>query len=113
MRSSAKSIPPTPPPPIDLSLTTEATRRQLYDIAVAVHFSPTEEEIREARRTEEWYPRYSVDESGLAVIYLAGRWFVYWRVWDAGDDAPEDQEWEILRAETNAAMPYGVEFYEI
>lgn len=104
----------TPPaPPIDLSKATEATRRQLYDIAVAVHFSPTPEEIREARLADEWVPRYSADESRLSVLHLAGRWFVYWRQWDAGDDAPEAQEWEILRAESNPAMPYGIEFYEV
>ncbi|HZF10805.1 MAG TPA: hypothetical protein VFE33_18610 [Thermoanaerobaculia bacterium] len=127
MPSWRKSIPPfgpffvssppppgsPPPPPIDLSRVTEATRRALYDAVVAIHFSPTLEEVRAAREADEWYPRYSADESRLAVFHFAGRWLAIWRQWDAGDDAPEDQEWEMLRVEANPAMPYGVELYEV
>ena len=47
------------------------------------------------------------------MVYLAGCWFLYWRVWDAEDDAPEDHEWKILRAEPSANAPYGVEFFEV
>jgi hypothetical protein len=38
---------------------------------------------------------------------------VYWRIWDAEDNCPEDQEWEILRVESSLALPYGIEFYEV
>jgi hypothetical protein len=31
---------------------------------------------------------YGPDECRLTVLYLAGRWFAYWRIWAAGDDAP-------------------------
>ena len=113
MPSLPQSIPPTPPPPIDLSKVTEATRRQLYDIVVQVHFNPTPEEIHEAREAEEWFQRYGPDECRLAVAHLAGRWFAYWRIWDAGDDAPEDQEWSIVRVEPSLSHPYGVEFFEV
>jgi hypothetical protein len=113
MPDRRKSIPPSLPPPIDLTKITEATRRQLYDAVVAVHFTMTPEEIREARHAEEWYQRYGPDECRLTVLYLAGRWFAYYRIWDAGDDAPEAQEWEIVRVESNPSMPYGVEFYEV
>jgi hypothetical protein len=49
----------------------------------------------------------------LTVLHLAGRWFAYWRIWDAGDDAPEDQEWSIVRVEPSLSLPYGIEFYEV
>ena len=113
MPSLPQSIPPPVPPAIDLSRVTEATRRQLYDIVAAVHFNPTPEEIRDARKAEEWYPTYGPDECGLAVFYFAGRWFAIWRQWDAGDDVPPDQEWEIVRAQSNPSAPHGVEFQEV
>jgi hypothetical protein len=115
MPSLPQSTPPptTPPPPIDLSNVTEATRRQIYDAVVSIHFNPTPEEVAEARRREEWYQRYDPDEARVTVGYLAGRWFVYWRIWDAEDNCPEDQEWEILRVEPSLTLPYGVEFYEV
>jgi hypothetical protein len=119
MRSSAQSTPTPPPvpPAIDLSKVTEATRRALYDAVVAVHFSPTPEEIREAKREGEWYPRHSPDECRVTVLYLAGRWFTFWRIWDldddSGDDVPEAWEWSISRVEANPSMPYGVEFFEV
>jgi hypothetical protein len=110
---SIPPAPPPPPPPIDLSEVTEGTRRALYDAVVEIHFNPTPEDIREARRTEEWYQRYGPDECRLTVLYLAGRWFAYWRIWDAGDDAPEDQEWVIVRVEPSGILPFGIEFYEV
>jgi hypothetical protein len=112
MPDRPQSIPPAPPP-VDLAQVTEATRRQLYDIIVQTHFSPTPEEMEAARRAREWYQRYGPDECRLSVLYLAGRWFAYWRIWDAGDDAPEDQEWEVLRVEPKPSAPFGVEFYEV
>ena len=72
MPSLPQSTPPTPPPAIDLSEITERTRRALYDAVVAVHFSPTPEEIREAKREGEWFPTYSADECRVTVAYLAG-----------------------------------------
>jgi hypothetical protein len=80
---------------------------------VAIHFNPDPEEVREARRKGEWYQRYGPDEARVTVGYLAGRWFVYWRIWDAEDNCPEDQEWSIVRVESNPSMPRGLEFYEV
>jgi len=114
MPSLPKSIPPPPQPPaIDLSEVTERTRRALYDAVVAIHFTPAPGEVLRARQAGEWFQRFTADECRVTVSYLAGRWFVYWRIWDAGDDAPEDQEWEILRVEASASHPYGIEFYEV
>src|SRR3954452_22705305 len=83
--------------PIDLSVLTEATRRQLYDAVVAIHFTPNPGEVLAAKRAEEWYQKYSADECGLQIVYLFGRWFVVWRQWEGiEDDTPEAQEWEVL-----------------
>ena len=114
MPSLPQSTPPPPvPPAIDLSEVTEGTRRALYDAVAAVHFHPDREEVLEARRKGEWYQRYDPDECRLTVLYLAGRWFAYWRIWDAGDDAPEDQHWSIVRVEPSLSRPFGIEFYEV
>jgi|SRR5882724_4304179 len=111
-RPQSTPLPPIPPA-IDLSEVTERTRRILYDAVVAIHFSPAPGEVLAAKQAGEWYQRYGPDECRVTVAYLAGRWFVYWRIWDAGDDAPEDQEWEILRVEPSLTLPYGIEFYEV
>lgn len=103
----------TSPPGVDLAAVTEATRRALYDAVVAVHFNPSLEEVREARRQDEWYQRFGPDECRLTVLHLAGRWFACWRIWDAGADAPEDQEWSLVRVVQNRFRPYGIEFFEV
>ena len=48
----------------------------------AIHFNPSPEEVREARRNEEWYQRHDPDECEMAVLYIFGRWIVHWRVWE-------------------------------
>jgi hypothetical protein len=113
MRDRRKSIPPSLPPPIDLSRTTEATRRAIYDAIVEIHFTPAPGEILAAKQAGEWYQKYDADECGVTVLYALGRWVVAWRLWDVPDDAPEDQHWEVLRVEENLSAPYGIELYEI
>ena len=114
MPSFPKSTSPPPlPPAIDLSEVTEGTRRRLYDIAVAVHFTVEPGASLQALQADEWFPRYGPDECRLAVFHFAGRWFVIWRQWDAGDDAPEDQEWFILTARPSLSAPFGVQFQEV
>ena len=113
MPSSPQFIPPSPPPPIDLSRATESTRRAIYDAVVAVHFNPAPGEILAAKEAGEWYPKYGPDECGVAVAYAMGRWFVYWRQWDAGDSAPEEQQWEVLTVNARPGARFGIEFQEI
>jgi hypothetical protein len=115
MPDRPQSIPPStpPPPPIDLSRTTEATRRQIYDAIVQIHFTLAPGEILAAKRAGEWYQKHTADECGLTVLYLAGRWFAYYRIWEVEDDSPESHHWEILRVEPSLTLPYGVEFYEV
>jgi hypothetical protein len=99
--------------PPDLTRTTEATRRALYEIVKQVHFSPAPGEVLAAKEAGEWYPVHDADESELAVVFLAGRWFAYWRCWDALDDAPDDQHWQVLRLVADLSRPLGVEMYEV
>jgi hypothetical protein len=59
MRSCDDGInPPSLPPGLDLEIYSEATRRALYDIVVAVHFTAPAEVAR-----GDWYPDYSPDEA--------------------------------------------------
>ncbi|PYQ65436.1 MAG: hypothetical protein DMF53_05505 [Acidobacteria bacterium] len=53
------------PSEVDLTRFSESTRRRLYDRIVEVQF-PGEGGV------------YSPDDSGLQVVYFAGRWFATW-----------------------------------
>jgi hypothetical protein len=112
MPSLPQSTPPSPPPPIDLSSATEATRRALYDVVVEVHFNPSPEEIAKARKNDDWYQKHTAEECDLALVYVLGRWFAYWRVWEDIDaDAPEDQRWEVLRIVYDTTEPDQLTFW--
>jgi hypothetical protein len=114
MPSLRKFTPPPLPPAIDLSEVSEGTRRTLYDIVVAVHFSPAPGEVLRARKAGEWFPTYGPDECGLTVVHLLGRWFVVWRQWeDIEDDTPMEQEWFVLTARPSLSAPFGVQFQEV
>ena len=84
---------------IDLTQVTESTRRALYDAVVAVHFSPTSEEVRRAVADPEnfWAPDYGPDKAGLTIYYAFGRWFTVWRTLEEPEDAPEELRWTVLR----------------
>ncbi|HWW95486.1 MAG TPA: hypothetical protein VN375_19100 [Vicinamibacteria bacterium] len=112
MRDRRKSIPPEGPP-IDLSQTTEATRRAIYDAVVEIHFTHEPGEILAAKEAGEWYQVHTAEECGVQVAYLAGRWFVVWRQWDAPDDAPEEQQWEVLTVNAQPSGRFGIEFQEV
>jgi hypothetical protein len=103
--------PPHTPPRIDLSEITEATRRRLYDAAVAVHF-------RTPPDTEDWMPFYNADQARLAVFRYAGRWFLTWYSLEevANDDLPEAAKHQLLtivQAPEDSGAAYGVEFHEV
>ena len=102
----------TPRPSLDLTQFTEPTRRALYDAVVAVHFSPSEEEVRAAREDPEnhWIPAYGPDEAGLAVFHAFGRWFTVWRNREEPEDAPEEQRWSVLRIVPDPDEPFGLSF---
>lgn len=86
-------------PSVDLSQVTESTRRALYNAVVEGHFSPTEEEVRQAAADPEnhWVPDYGPDEAGLTVVWVAGRWFTLWRSLEEPEDVPAELRWTVLR----------------
>jgi hypothetical protein len=87
MRSTGQcSNPPSHPPGLDLETYSEATRRALYDIVVAVHFTAPAAPAVVARG--DWFPDYSPDEAGLVVHFCRGRWLAWWtRLEEAASDS--------------------------
>src|SRR4029077_10464294 len=78
---------------------TEATRRELYDEVVAVHFNPSPEEVQRAAEDPEnhWVPDYGPEAAGLAVFRVFGRFFAVWRSLEVEADQPEELRWTVLR----------------
>jgi len=109
-RQSTNPADPAPPPPaLDLETYTEATRRALYDLVVAVHFTPPAE-ISPA----DWYPDYSPDQAGLTVYFSHGRWLASWsRLEEAASDLPAHRRHALVRIQAAPEAPRGVAFYEL
>jgi hypothetical protein len=112
MRSDTHSTSPAPPPPplpLDLETYTEATRRALYDLVVAVHFRAPAE-----TPPDDWYPAYSPDQAGLSVDFARGRWLASWtRLEEAASDLPEARRQALVRIQADPEAPLGVAFYEV
>jgi hypothetical protein len=107
MPGSANPIPPFPPT-LDLDAYSEATRRALYDIAVAVFFTgPQEPELQQPPRTPE--------DAGLVVFWIFDRWFCVFRAWLDPDEAflPPWARWDVSRITACLEAPYGVGFHEV
>jgi hypothetical protein len=108
----ADPLQPDPPltfPPLDLEHYTEATRRGLYDLVVAVHFTPPDEIL-----AGDWYPDYTPDQAGLSVDFIRGRWLAGWsRLEEAGSDLPIDRRHALLRIQADSTVPNGVAFHEV
>ncbi|HVT59305.1 MAG TPA: hypothetical protein VHR45_12995 [Thermoanaerobaculia bacterium] len=111
MRSSSQH---TPSPSIDLSTYTEATRRQLYDLVVAVHFNvtPDERAAHAADPENHWIPTFTPDQAGLVVARARGRWWASWEILDAPADLPECRRYEVVTITEDPSSPYGVAFHE-
>ena len=116
MPSSRQSTPPSDPipsrpagpPPIDLELVTEATRRALYDATVAVYFRLPEE-------AEEWMPCYDADQARLSVFRYAGRWFATWFSLEVSQDTKLSvaAKRPLLSIYPVPGAPYGIGFQEV
>jgi hypothetical protein len=107
MPDRPQSIPPSPL--IDLSRFNEATRRELYNLTVVVHFT-----AHDPDDPEEYVPPYSPDEAGLTVFWAFGRWWVVWRRLDVPEGQPERDYWELLRVEGESeSSPWGYDFCEV
>src|ERR1700730_13328689 len=96
--------PPPRPPRIDLSQVTEATRRALYDAAVAIHFRDPDE----PHDPDDFVPPYSPDAAGLTVWHCWGRWFITWLMLEEPSYLPESKRREGLRVIGETEAPYGL-----
>ena len=97
------------PSDLDLEVYTEATRRALYDIVVAVHFmAPAEVAPGDS------YPNYTPDQAGLVVHFLGGRWLAEWsRLEETDSDLPGSRRQALVRIQADPGAPCGVAFYEV
>ncbi|HXO40886.1 MAG TPA: hypothetical protein VN999_05510 [Thermoanaerobaculia bacterium] len=94
---------------LDLETYSEATRRTLYDIGVAVHFTAPAEEA-----PGDSYPNYTPDQAGLVVDFSRWRWLASWsRLEETGSDLPESRRQALVRIQAHPGAPYGVAFYEV
>jgi hypothetical protein len=82
------------PAPLDLAHYSEATRRALYDLAVAEYFTARREDDGEVLA-----PLYTPEQAGLEVLFLYGRWLVTWWKLEEPTEAPEGERRELLLVE--------------
>jgi hypothetical protein len=107
--SHQSSNPPSLPADLDLEIYTEATRRALYDIVVAVHFTAPPEVDR-----GDWFPAYTPDQAGLVVYFTSGRWLACWtRLEEAESDLPLARRISLVRIQAAPEAPYGLSFHEV
>ena len=79
-----------------------------------IHFNPSPEEVAKARKNDDWYQKYTAEECQMAIVYIFGRWIVYWRIWELEtEDAPEDQHWEVLRVQYSTTDPNRLTFHGV
>lgn len=90
--------PPPPIGPIDLDGDAEETRRALRDLVVADHFSPVVTSDQ-TYPPEVWVPPGTVEEAGLEVFRLHGRWLATWVRLDVPADRPERERRELVLIE--------------
>ncbi|HEX3530137.1 MAG TPA: hypothetical protein VH988_24010 [Thermoanaerobaculia bacterium] len=96
------------PKTLDLDRYSEQTRRDLYDLVVAMQFSP----IEGVGEDDYPGPSYTPDEAGLEVFYLRSRWFATWTNLDE-KNLPEERRIELVRLEADASMPFGMIMHEV
>lgn len=96
------------PTRIDLTQVTEATRRQLYDATVAIHF-------RVPPDTEDWMPFYNADQAGLTVWHWAGRWWAMWKMLEETDNPNLSAEAKrpLVRIDESTDGAYGIAYQSV
>jgi hypothetical protein len=97
MRSADQCTNPSSlPPGLDLEIYPEATRRALYDIVVAVHFTPPAEAA-----PGDCHPEYTPDQAGLVVDFIRSRWLAGWRrLEETSGDLPESRRQALVHIQT-------------
>jgi hypothetical protein len=101
--------PPSDATGLDLETYSEATRRALYDIVVAVHFTAPAEVP-----PGDCYPDYTPDQAGLVIDFSRGRWLAGWRrLEETESDLPESRRQALVRIQAHPGAPFGVAFYEV
>ena len=92
--------PKGPEMPFELDLTrfAESTRRTLYDRIAEIQFAAGED-------------AHAPDDSGLQVVYFAGRWFATWTDLDEPLWRPVPQRMRIVRVGLGANQE--VQLYEV
>jgi hypothetical protein len=110
MRSSKECTkPPSYPAGLDSETYSEATRRALYDIVVAVHFTAPADVA-----PGDCYPDYAPDQIGLVVDSSGGRWLAVWsRLEESGSDLPESRRQAPVRIQAIPGAPFGAAFDEV
>jgi hypothetical protein len=83
----------------------EALRRQVYDAVVAHVWTPT--------GPGDYVPDYAPDAAGLTVVFLLGRWFVYWVELDEPNTAPRDQQIQLARVIAAPESRFGIMLSEV
>jgi hypothetical protein len=86
------------PSGLDLTRFSESTRRTLYDWIAGVQFTDGKD-------------AHAPDDSGLQVVYFAGRWFATWTDLDEPLWRPTPLRMRILRVGT--ASDQTVELFEV
>ena len=88
MRSSQECTkPPYDATGLDLETYSEAARRALYDIVVAVHFTAPADPA-----AGDCHPEYTPDQAGLVVDFIRSRWLAGWcRLEETSGDLPESR----------------------
>ncbi|HKI01841.1 MAG TPA: hypothetical protein VKK31_07680 [Thermoanaerobaculia bacterium] len=84
----------------DLTRFSEANRRHLYDRIAEIQFASPERSP-------------TADQSGLQVVYLAGRWFAAWRDLDEPPALPDHLRVRIVRIGVKPDHPAGIELHEV
>jgi hypothetical protein len=102
MQGSDHPIPPFPPR-FDLDAYSEATRRALYDLTVAVYFTDEEDPLP-----------YSPEVAGLVVFWAFDRWYAVWQPTPDPEDGvlPPWARWMVLRIASHPETPCGVIYHE-
>jgi hypothetical protein len=110
MRSADQCTNPSSPRPgLDLETYSEAARRALYDIVVAVHFAAPAEPA-----PGDCHPDYPPDQAGLVVDFVRGRWLAGWfRLEERSSDLPESRRQAPVRIQAAPGAPFGVACYEV